>query len=130
MPGFGDSVKFELRFVHLRVSIAMASAIRDVAVLVETNVTAAKSNLHVGACSAMLVVHSGDWSLSADSRFKSARLARLCFSLALGIVSLSNFRLRVSRQMRRSRGGKWDPRFHLGVFIGMLNSSSDAVIVT
>ena len=29
-----------------------------------------------------------------------------------------------------ARGGKWEPRFHLGVFVGMLNSSSEAVVVT
>ena len=28
------------------------------------------------------------------------------------------------------RGGKWEPRFHPGVFAGMLNSSSQAVVVT
>ena len=28
------------------------------------------------------------------------------------------------------RGGKWEPRFHPGVFVGMLNSSSEAVVVT
>ena len=27
-------------------------------------------------------------------------------------------------------GGKWEPRFHPGVFVGMLNSSSEAVVVT
>ena len=29
-----------------------------------------------------------------------------------------------------ARGGKWEPRFHLGVFVEMLNSSSEAVVVT
>ena len=29
-----------------------------------------------------------------------------------------------------ARGGKWEPRFHPGVFVGMLNSSSEAVVVT
>ena len=29
-----------------------------------------------------------------------------------------------------SRGGKWEPRFHPGAFMGMLNSSSEAVVVT
>ena len=29
-----------------------------------------------------------------------------------------------------ARGGKWDPRFCLGVFVGMLNSSSEVVVVT
>ena len=29
-----------------------------------------------------------------------------------------------------ARGGKCEPRFHLGVFVGMLNSSSEAVVVT
>ena len=29
-----------------------------------------------------------------------------------------------------ARGGKWEPRFHSGVFVGMLNSSSEAVVVT
>ena len=29
-----------------------------------------------------------------------------------------------------ARGGKWEPRFRLGVFVGMLNSSSEAVVVT
>ena len=29
-----------------------------------------------------------------------------------------------------ARGGKWEPRFHPGVFVGMLNSSSEAVLVT
>ena len=29
-----------------------------------------------------------------------------------------------------ARGGKWEPQFHPGVFVGMLNSSSEAVIVT
>ena len=27
---------------------------------------------------------------------------------------------------RPARGGKWDPRFHFGVFVGMLSSSSEA----
>ena len=27
-------------------------------------------------------------------------------------------------------GGKWEPRFHRRVFVGMLNSSSEAVVVT
>ena len=27
-------------------------------------------------------------------------------------------------------GGKWEPRFHPGVFVGLLNSSSEAVVVT
>ena len=29
-----------------------------------------------------------------------------------------------------ARRGKWEPRFHPGVFVGMLNSSSEAVVVT
>ena len=29
-----------------------------------------------------------------------------------------------------ARGGQWDPRFYPGVFVGMLNSSSEAVVVT
>ena len=29
-----------------------------------------------------------------------------------------------------ARGGRWEPRFHPGVFVGMLNSSSEAVVVT
>ena len=29
-----------------------------------------------------------------------------------------------------ARGGKWEPRFNAGVFIGVLNSSSEAVVVT
>ena len=29
-----------------------------------------------------------------------------------------------------ARGGKWEPRFHPGVFVGVLNSSSEAVAVT
>ena len=29
-----------------------------------------------------------------------------------------------------ARGGKWEPRFHPGVFVGMPNSSSEAVVVT
>ena len=29
-----------------------------------------------------------------------------------------------------ARGGKWEPRFHPGVFVGMLNSSSEAVVIT
>ena len=29
-----------------------------------------------------------------------------------------------------ARGGKWEPRFHPGVFVGMLNLSSEAVFVT
>ena len=29
-----------------------------------------------------------------------------------------------------ARGRKWEPRFHPGVFVGMLNSSSEAVVVT
>ena len=29
-----------------------------------------------------------------------------------------------------ARGGQWEPRFHPGVFVGMLNSSSEAVVVT
>ena len=29
-----------------------------------------------------------------------------------------------------ARGGKWEPRFNPGVFVGMLNSSSEAVVVT
>ena len=29
-----------------------------------------------------------------------------------------------------ARGGKWEPRFHLGVFVGTLNSSSEVVAVT
>ena len=29
-----------------------------------------------------------------------------------------------------ARGGKWEPRFHPGVFVGMLNSSSESVVVT
>ena len=29
-----------------------------------------------------------------------------------------------------ARGGKWEPRFHPGVFVGTLNSSSEAVVVT
>ena len=29
-----------------------------------------------------------------------------------------------------ARGGKWEPRFHPGVFVGILNSSSEAVVVT
>ena len=28
-----------------------------------------------------------------------------------------------------ARGGKWEPRFHPGVFVGMLNSSSEAAVV-
>ena len=31
---------------------------------------------------------------------------------------------------RPARGGMWKPGFHLGVFVGMLNSSSEAVVVT
>ena len=31
---------------------------------------------------------------------------------------------------KSARGGKWEPRFHQGVFVGMLNSSSEAVVVT
>ena len=31
---------------------------------------------------------------------------------------------------RPARGRKWEPRFHPGVFVGMLNSSSEAVAVT
>ena len=96
-------------------------AIRDVAVLVETNVTAAKSNLHVGASSAMLVVHSGDWSLSADTRFKSPDLARLCFSLALGIVSLSNFACADAALKRRKVGStilSWSILWNAELVIG------------
>ena len=29
-----------------------------------------------------------------------------------------------------ARGGKWDPRFYPGGFVGKLNSSSEAVVVT
>ena len=29
-----------------------------------------------------------------------------------------------------ARGGKWEPRFHPGVFVGTLNSSAEAVVVT
>ena len=29
-----------------------------------------------------------------------------------------------------ARGGQWEPRFHPGVFVGMLNSSSEAVVVS
>ena len=29
-----------------------------------------------------------------------------------------------------ARGRRWEPRFHPGVFVGMLNSSSEAVVVT
>ena len=29
-----------------------------------------------------------------------------------------------------ARGGKWEPQFHPGVFVGMPNSSSEAVVVT
>ena len=29
-----------------------------------------------------------------------------------------------------AREGKWEPRFHPGVFVGMLSSSSEAVVVT
>ena len=29
-----------------------------------------------------------------------------------------------------ARGGKWEPRFNPRVFVGMLNSSSEAVVVT
>ena len=29
-----------------------------------------------------------------------------------------------------ARGGKWEPRFHPGVFVGMLNFSPEAVVVT
>ena len=29
-----------------------------------------------------------------------------------------------------ARGRKWEPRFHPGVFVGMLNSSSEALVVT
>ena len=29
-----------------------------------------------------------------------------------------------------ARGGKWEPRFHSGVFEGMLDSSSEAAVVT
>ena len=29
-----------------------------------------------------------------------------------------------------ARGGKWEPRFHPGMFVGMLNSSSEGVVVT
>ena len=29
-----------------------------------------------------------------------------------------------------ARGGKWEPRFHPGIFVGMLSSSSEAVVVT
>ena len=28
------------------------------------------------------------------------------------------------------RGGKWEPRFHPGVFVGKLNSSAEAVVIT
>ena len=31
---------------------------------------------------------------------------------------------------KSARGGKGEPRFHAGVFVGMLNSSSEAVVVT
>ena len=31
---------------------------------------------------------------------------------------------------KSARGGKWESRFHSGVFVGMLNSSSEAVVVT
>ena len=31
---------------------------------------------------------------------------------------------------KSARGGKWEPRFHSGVFVGMLDSSSEAVVVT
>ena len=30
----------------------------------------------------------------------------------------------------RRDNGKWEPRFHRGVFVGLLNSSSEAVVVT
>ena len=30
---------------------------------------------------------------------------------------------------KSARGGKWEPRSHSGVFVGMLNSSSEAVVV-
>ena len=29
-----------------------------------------------------------------------------------------------------ARGGKWEPQLHPGLFVGMLNSSSEAVVVT
>ena len=32
--------------------------------------------------------------------------------------------------IKPARGGKWEPRFHPGVFVGLLNSSSEAVVVT
>ena len=36
----------------------------------------------------------------------------------------------VHARQTSERGGKWEPRFHPGVFVGMLNSSSEAVVVT
>ena len=35
-----------------------------------------------------------------------------------------------SAATKPARGGKWEPRFHPGVFFGMPNSSSEAVVVT
>ena len=32
--------------------------------------------------------------------------------------------------VKPARGGKWEPRLHPGVFVGMLNSFSEAVVVT
>ena len=32
--------------------------------------------------------------------------------------------------LKPARGGKWEPRFHPEVFVGMLNSSAEAVVVT
>ena len=29
-----------------------------------------------------------------------------------------------------ARGGKWEPRFHPGVFVGMLKLSSETMVVT
>ena len=36
----------------------------------------------------------------------------------------------LSMPAKPARGGKWEPRFHPGVFVGMLNSSAEAVAVT
>ena len=41
-----------------------------------------------------------------------------------------NFREILYMLAKPAREGKWDPRFCLGIFVGMLNLSSEAVIVT
>ena len=47
-----------------------------------------------------------------------------------GQHTCSGIRKMLYMPAKPARGRKWEPRFHHGVFVGLLNSSSEAVVVT